>query len=98
MHFYSTDHLALFLSLPFIATAAARPPPPPRQSPLSPIMPWGPTIDGSSHGLLRRPIVSIRRGAWNKVPLIIGTVFAHICMRQYLCKRVAFFRFKPICC
>jgi carboxylesterase type B len=36
-------------------------------------MPWGPTIDGSSHGLLRRPIVSIRRGAWNKVPLIIGT-------------------------
>jgi hypothetical protein len=44
-----------------------------KQSPLSPIMPWGPTIDGSSHGLLRRPIVSIRRGAWNKVPLIIGT-------------------------
>ncbi|EGD82246.1 hypothetical protein PTSG_02916 [Salpingoeca rosetta] len=41
--------------------------------PLAPVMPWGPTIDGSKHGLPDRPINMIRRGEFAKVPMIIGT-------------------------
>jgi len=40
---------------------------------LYPLMPWGPTIDGKTNGLLDVPLNLIKKGQWAQVPLIIGT-------------------------
>ncbi len=36
-------------------------------------MPWGPTIDGSNVGLLDLPLNLLKKGKFNKVPVIFGT-------------------------
>jgi hypothetical protein len=41
--------------------------------PLWPVMPWGPTIDGSNVGLLDLPLNLLKKGKFNKVPVIFGT-------------------------
>jgi carboxylesterase type B len=45
----------------------------PGYPPLAPVMPWGPTIDGSSSGLMRLPLDSMQANVWNRVPLLLGT-------------------------
>ncbi|CAK9092745.1 unnamed protein product [Durusdinium trenchii] len=42
-------------------------------SPLWPLMPNGPAIDGTESGLLDVPIELVRRGHFNKVPLLLGS-------------------------
>lgn len=42
------------------------------RSPLYPMMPYGPVIDGSDHGLLDVPINLANAGRFLKVPLIVG--------------------------
>lgn len=41
--------------------------------PLGPIMPWGPTIDGTQTALPDLPLTLIEKGQFNKVPAIFGT-------------------------
>lgn len=45
----------------------------PRLPALSPLMPWGPAIDGKPTGTLAMPLALIRAGQFNKVPVILGT-------------------------
>lgn len=37
-------------------------------------MPWGPVVDGSPAGLLKRPIELIEAGRFAHVPFVLGTV------------------------
>eukprot|EP00927_Polykrikos_kofoidii_P086091 TRINITY_DN9545_c1_g1_i1.p1 TRINITY_DN9545_c1_g1~~TRINITY_DN9545_c1_g1_i1.p1 ORF type:complete len:609 (-),score=79.94 TRINITY_DN9545_c1_g1_i1:99-1925(-) len=41
-------------------------------SPLWPLMPFGPVVDGTFAGLTDTPLELVRRGDFNKVPLIVG--------------------------
>mmetsp|Transcript_13529 Transcript_13529/g.43881 ORF Transcript_13529/g.43881 Transcript_13529/m.43881 type:complete len:160 (+) Transcript_13529:296-775(+) len=41
-------------------------------TPLWPLMPFGPAIDGASTGLPDVPLRLVERGAFHKVPLIVG--------------------------
>lgn len=41
--------------------------------PLAPVMPWGPTVDGSTAGLLDKPLNILRSGKGNYVPTIWGS-------------------------
>jgi len=42
-------------------------------SPLWPLMPFGPVIDGSEAGLPDVPLTLVQQGSFNKVPLILGS-------------------------
>eukprot|EP00164_Ancoracysta_twista_P004684 GFYU01006332.1.p1 GENE.GFYU01006332.1~~GFYU01006332.1.p1 ORF type:complete len:472 (+),score=152.04 GFYU01006332.1:138-1418(+) len=42
-------------------------------SPLAPVMPFGPTVDGTQHTMPLVPLELIKQGKFNKVPVIMGT-------------------------
>lgn len=41
--------------------------------PFAPLFAWGPVVDGSEAGTPAIPLHRIRKGQWNKVPVIIGS-------------------------
>lgn len=41
--------------------------------PLAPVMPFGPAIDGSPHGLLARPLDLLQAGQFARVPVLLGS-------------------------
>eukprot|EP00927_Polykrikos_kofoidii_P046035 TRINITY_DN4021_c0_g1_i1.p1 TRINITY_DN4021_c0_g1~~TRINITY_DN4021_c0_g1_i1.p1 ORF type:complete len:638 (-),score=85.72 TRINITY_DN4021_c0_g1_i1:91-1923(-) len=42
-------------------------------SPLWPLMPFGPVVDGTAAGLMETPLELVRRGEFSKVPLLLGS-------------------------
>lgn len=54
-------------------TGSGKSPSPKDHSPIYPIMPVGPVIDGSEAGLMDVPIRLVTAGRFNKVPLIVGS-------------------------